>query len=171
MRLLHIAPEARLAAILRTKENIDYITGDISSRKKVMVEMDVTDIQFPNHSFDAIICCHVLEHVADDCKAMSELYRVLKPGGWAILQVPLSRTLRNTYEDFTITTTAGREEAFGQGDHVRIYAEENYRDRLTRAGFKVNVFKWVTKAENFGGRRNIFALNKKEHIYCVTKHR
>jgi len=167
LRLLHVAPEARVNDKLRQTAALDYLTADISSQH-VMVEMDITQIQFPDDSFDAIICNHVLEHVVDDQKAMSELYRILKPGGWAILQVPLSATLKRTYEDFSITSTEGREDAFGQGDHVRIYAED-YKDRLARAGFKVNVFKWFTEPENFGGRRNAFGLNKEEGIFSVTK--
>jgi hypothetical protein len=76
--------------------------------------------------------------------------------------------LENTYEDFSITTIRGREEAFGQGDHVRIYAED-YQDRLAKAGFKVSVFKWVTEPENFGGRRNVFGLNERESVYFARK--
>ena len=168
-RLLHVAPEERVENILRTRATLDYITADTAS-KNVMVKMDITDILFPDDSFDAIICNHVLEHIIDDGKAMSELYRTLKPGGWAIMQVPLSLTLKNTYEDFSITTIRSREEAFGQGDHVRIYTEEDYQNRLTQAGFKVNVFKWVTEAETFGGRRNVFGLNEEERVYFVSKH-
>ena len=162
-KLLHVAPEVCLQDILRSKANIDYLTADIS-QKNVMIEMDITDIQFPDESFDAIICNHVLEHIIDDGKAMSELYRTLKPGGWAILQVPLSLTLKNTYEDASITTEAAREQAFGQNDHVRIYAAD-YKDRLTHAGFTVEVFKWVDEAENFGGRRNLFGLNEDESVF------
>jgi SAM-dependent methyltransferase len=167
-KLLHVAPEAKVADILRAKANIDYLSADISS-KHVMVEMDITNIRLPDDFFDVIICNHVLEHIIDDSKAMSELYRTLKPGGWAILQVPISLTLKNTYEDFSITTIRAREKAFGQGDHVRIYAED-YQDRLAQVGFKVNVFKWVNEAENFGGRRNLFGLNEDECIYFVSKH-
>jgi len=167
-RLLHVAPEARMADILKAKTNIDYLTADICS-KDVMLEMDITDISFPDNSFDAIICNHVLEHIIDDGKAISELYRILKPGGWAILQVPISLTLKKTYEDFSITTTENREEAFGQGDHVRIYAED-YQDRLMQYGFKVNVFKWFTEAEHFGGQQNLFGLNEEECVYFVSKH-
>jgi len=166
-KLLHVAPEPRVANILRTKVKVDYLTADISS-KNVMVKMDITDICFPDHSFDAIICNHVLEHIIDDGKAISEFYRTLKPGGWAILQVPLSLTLKNTYEDFSIATIRGREEAFGQEDHVRIYAAD-YNDRLAHAGFKVTVFRWVTETATFGGRQNIFGLNEKECVYLVSK--
>ncbi len=166
-KLLHVAPEAKLAIELQSKDTIDYLSADISS-KYVMVKMDITAIQYPDNSFDVIICNHVLEHIIDDGKAMSELYRTLKPGGWAILQVPISFKLKNTYEDFSITTENGREAAFGQGDHVRIYGED-YQDRLTQAGFIVNVFKWITKTENFGGRRNTFGLNEEERVYVVSK--
>lgn len=168
-KLLHVAPEARLADILRAKVNIDYLTADISS-KNVMVEMDISNIRFPDDSFDVIICNHVLEHIIDDGKAMSELFRTLKPGGWAILQVPISLTLKNTYEDFSITTITGREKAFGQGDHVRIYAKD-YQHRLAQSGFRVYVFNWVAEAENFGGQRNVFGLNEEECVYFVSKHR
>lgn len=167
-KVLHVAPEANVTKMLRVNATVDYLTADMSS-KSVLVQMDITDIQFADDAFDAIICNHVLEHVVDDRKAMSELYRTLKPGGWAILQVPVSLTLSETYEDLSITTTAGREEAFGQGDHVRIYAKD-YQDRLEQAGFKVNVFKWITDAENFGGRQNIFGLDEEECVYFVSKH-
>jgi ubiquinone/menaquinone biosynthesis C-methylase UbiE len=122
--------EAAVENILRAKVNVDYLTADVAA-KKVMVAMDITNIRFPDNSFDVIICNHVLEHVIDDGKAMSELYRILNPGGWAILQVPISLTLKNTHEDFSITTITGREQAFGQEDHVRIYAED-YQARLAQ---------------------------------------
>ncbi len=167
-KVLHVAPEPKVADTLRNQASVDYLTADLYS-KNVMVRMDITNIQFPDSSFDTIICNHVLEHIIDDWKAMSELYRILKTGGWAILQVPLSLSLEKTYEDFSITTTTGREEAFGQGDHVRIYAKD-YKDRLEHAGFKVDVFKWVTEAENFGGRKNRFGLNEEECLFLASKH-
>ncbi len=167
-KILHIAPEACVEDKLRNQAAVDYLTADLHS-KNVMVRMDVTNIQFPDNSFDAIICNHVLEHIIDDRKAMSELYRTLKPGGWAILQVPFSLSLENTYEDFSITTATGREEAFGQWNHVRIYAKD-YRDRLEQSGFKVNVFKWITEAENFGGHKNRFGLDEEECVFMTSKH-
>jgi ubiquinone/menaquinone biosynthesis C-methylase UbiE len=133
-----------------------------------MVRMDITDIQYPDNYFDAIICNHVLEHVIDDYKAMTELHRVLKPGGWAVLQVPISLSLGKTYENPSVTTAREREEAFGQDDHVRIYAKD-YVSRLERAGFTVNVFDWNGQAEKFGGRSNKYGLNEEEEIYSVVK--
>jgi len=166
-RLLHVAPETRVADILFAQTNVDYLTADLHSRE-AMLRMDITDIRFPDSSFDAIICNHVLEHIIDDRKAMSELFRTLKPGGWAILQVPMSPSLEHTYEDASKTTAQAREEAFGQWDHVRIYAQD-YEQRLAQAGFTVDIFRWTTRPDNFGGRKNVFGLNEQECVYFVRK--
>jgi SAM-dependent methyltransferase len=165
--LLHIAPEERVRSVLVSKTNLDYLTADLY-KQNVSLRMDVTDIHFPDGSFDAIICNHVLEHVIDDRKAVLELFRVLRPGGWAILQVPVSLSLNSTYEDSSITTPAAREQAFGQRDHVRIYAED-YAARLAQAGFQVNAFKWTAEAEHFGGARNTFGLIEEESVYLASK--
>ena len=167
LKLLHVSPEPRMRDVLQNRKDIDYLTADINP-KGVMIQMDITHIQFPENFFDFIICNHVLEHVIDDGKAMRELYRVLKPGGEAILQVPISLALDNTFEDFSITTVAGRQEAFGQGDHVRIYARD-YKVRLEQAGFIVDVFQWASEGVSFYSRINKFALNEKEAIYFVRK--
>jgi SAM-dependent methyltransferase len=166
-KLLHVAPEVRVRKILAAQPGLDYVTADLLA-PDVDMKMDLTDIRIPDHSFDAVICNHVLEHIIDDRKAMAELYRVLKPGGWAILQVPISLTLEETYEDFSITAPRDREQAFGQDDHVRIYAED-YSDRLVEAGFTIDIFDWRTEAANFGGRKNIFSLNEDECVYLAKK--
>ena len=98
VKLLHVAPESNVKTVLLKKENISYLTADLNS-KSVMMTMDITSISYYENSFDIIICNHVLEHIIDDRKAMAELYRILKPGGWAILQVPISTSIENTYED------------------------------------------------------------------------
>jgi predicted SAM-dependent methyltransferase len=164
--VLHVAPERPLQRLVSTVANIDYYSADIASQD-VMVRVDITKIPFPDASFDVIICNHVLEHIIDDPKAMRELRRVLKTGGWAILQVPVSLKLQATYEDASITTISGRETAFGQGDHVRIYAMDDYVDRLTRAGFAVEVFNWVEQSDEFGGVENRFGLNAQESVYIA----
>ena len=166
-RVLHVAPERQLSAILKNQRTIEYLTADLHSTQ-VMVKMDIAAIQFPDGHFDGIICNHVLEHVVDDRRAMAELYRVLRPNGWAILQVPISVVLDRTYEDFSITTPAAREAAFGQHDHVRVYARD-YRDRLENVGFKVTVFHWTTSVHDFGGPENRFGLNEREAVYLATK--
>ena len=167
-RLLHFAPEPQLRAEIARHRNVEYTTADLN-RDDVSARVDITDIRFPDASFDAIICNHVLEHIPDDLKAMKELRRVLKPGGWGILQVPISYLLKETYEDPSIVTTEAREQAFGQYDHVRIYARD-YADRLSSAGFRVEQFDWTTQGEAFGGpsNSNRFALIPEERVFAVS---
>jgi SAM-dependent methyltransferase len=135
LRMLHVAPEEVFEKLLRRKLGEGYLTADLHN-PNAMVKMDITDIQYPNESFDVIYCSHVLEHVPDDRKAMSEFFRVLKPDGWAMLLVPIVGEA--TFEDLTITDPAERAKLFGQEDHVRIYGRD-YKDRLIEAGFKVDV--------------------------------
>lgn len=130
---LHVAPEACLRPYFRQLVGQGYLTADMFA-DNVDVKMDISEIQFPDQYFDAIYCSHVLEHVPDDRRAMREFARVLKPGGWAILLVPISR--EKTYEDLSIRTPEARRIAFGQADHVRIYGND-YMDRLVESGFKV----------------------------------
>jgi SAM-dependent methyltransferase len=131
---LHIAPEGCLKE--KFKKLFDnYLTADISGH--AMVQMDITDIKYPDNSFDIIMCNHVLEHIPDDIKAMSELYHVLKKGGMAILLVPMNLYSDQTYEDWSVVTPEGRVKAFGQHDHVRIYGKD-YLERLQSVGFGVS---------------------------------
>lgn len=132
-RLLHLAPERSLRdafARARTVENIGVDLNPIG----VDVASDLTALAFRDRAFDAILCSHVLEHVVDDAAAMAELHRVLRTGGFALVQVPLRQG--TTYEDFSITTPEGRLAAFEQSDHVRIYGLDIV-SRLERAGFRV----------------------------------
>ena len=165
-KLLHIAPEPALCATIEKHSNIDYLTADISS-DKVMVKMDITEIDYPDDSFDAIICNHVLEHIIEDRKAMNELYRVLKPGGWGIVQVPMSLSLQQTFEDATVTDPSARELVFGQSDHVRIYAMD-YLQRLDDCGFQTSQFKWWTDPE-FVNQDNSYGLLENESVFQISK--
>ncbi len=122
-KLLHIAPSGSLKALIRTLPGIEYKDGikyheGFYYSKDISI-IDIRKIDLPDNSFDIIFCNHVLEHIEEDIQAMKELFRVLKPGGWAILQVPVSRVLTETYEDFSITDPQEREKYFGQFDHVR----------------------------------------------------
>jgi SAM-dependent methyltransferase len=132
--MLHIAAERCLRSRFRTRLDSGYLTADLE--KPAMVRMDITDIQYPDESFDAICCSHVLEHVPDDRRAMREICRVLKSSGWAILLVPI--TADRTFEDPSVTDPEERLRLFGQADHVRRYGPD-YTDRLREAGFGVEV--------------------------------
>jgi SAM-dependent methyltransferase len=132
-RMLHLAPEPMLEPLLRGDARLDYVSADIEPGV-AQEQMDVTDIRHPDASFDVIYASHVLEHVPDDALAMGELHRVLRPGGWAILQVPI--LYERTDEDPTITDPQERLRRFAQIDHVRVYGLD-YADRLRAAGFDV----------------------------------
>jgi SAM-dependent methyltransferase len=132
-RVLHVAPELCLEPRLRKRLRDSYVTADLAS-PRAAVAMDITDIRYPDESFDVIFCSHVLEHVPDDRRAMAEFFRVLKGDGWAILLVPI--TAAATVEDPTVVDPAERLRLFGQEDHVRRYGPD-YLDRLRTAGFEV----------------------------------
>jgi SAM-dependent methyltransferase len=135
LKVLHFAPEYCLQRILRLMPNLDYVSADLDS-PLATIKMDITNILFKDNSFDVILCSHVLEHIIDDYKAMRELFRVLKPGGWGILQTPIDSKRDKTFEDSRIVSPEERERFFGQSDHVRIYGRD-YVDRLKEAGFEV----------------------------------
>ena len=145
-RVLHVAPEPCFDQRLKDCLGDGYLTADLMS-PRAMVKMDVTKIQFPDHCFDVVYCSHVLEHIPDDRRAMREFQRVLKPGGWAILLVPI--TSEHTFEDPTVVEPAQRLRLFGQEDHVRTYGPD-YSQRLSAAGFDVaetNVGDLVSEAD------------------------
>lgn len=162
-KMLHVAPEPQLSRHFSSKEYIDYLSADLMD-PRAMVKMDITDIQFPDNTFDVIYCSHVLEHVPDDRNAMREFYRVLKPGGWAILQVPI--TAETTFEDPTVTSPEERERLFGQHDHVRRYGPD-YKDRLADAGFSVKVDGFVRALDEKEIAR--MGLMQSEDVYFCAK--
>ncbi|PID68457.1 MAG: SAM-dependent methyltransferase [Flavobacteriia bacterium] len=135
LKVLHIAPEQAFYRRFKRQKNLDYTTSDLSS-PLADVKADITNLPFESNSFDVIFCNHVLEHIPDDAKAMQELYRVMKNGGWGIFQVPQDLSRAKTYEDFSITDPKERAKHFGQYDHVRVYGRD-YFERLSAAGFEV----------------------------------
>ncbi|GLU42487.1 SAM-dependent methyltransferase [Muricauda sp. NBRC 101325] len=135
LKLLHFAPEQAFYKRFKKLDNIDYTTTDLNS-PLADVKADICNLPFADNSFDVILCNHVLEHIPDDTKAMQELYRVLKPGGWGIFQIPQDLKRDTTYEDDSITDKKERAKIFGQYDHVRIYGRD-YFDKLRSIGFTV----------------------------------
>ncbi len=161
LRVLHIAPEEHLARALKDIGFLEYVGGDLFTEGYAYPDwvrnIDVLSIPFPAEYFDLVICNHVLEHIPDDRAAMKELFRVLRKDGSAVLQVPISATMRETYEDPSITSSARREEVFGQFDHVRLYGQD-YAQRLQDCGFMVSVHDTSLRFPSYG-------LNPTEKLY------
>ncbi|SNZ00759.1 class I SAM-dependent methyltransferase [Flagellimonas pacifica] len=143
LSLLHFAPEQAFHKRFKKLENIKYTTTDLNS-PLADVKADICNLPFADYSFDVILCNHVLEHIPDDTKAMQELYRVLKPGGWGIFQIPQDLNREKTFEDNSITDKKERARIFGQYDHVRIYGRD-YFDKLSSIGFKVEEVDYCQK--------------------------
>ncbi len=134
-KVLHFAPEQAFYKRFRRQKNLDYTTTDLES-PLADVKADICNLPFETDSFDVILCNHVLEHIPDDTRAMQELYRVLKPGGMGIFQIPQELDREHTFEDDTITDPRERAAIFGQYDHVRVYGRD-YFDKLRSIGFTV----------------------------------
>jgi predicted SAM-dependent methyltransferase len=135
-KVLHFAPEQAFYKRFREMKHLDYTTTDLNS-PLADVKADICDLPFKDNDYDIIFCNHVLEHIPDNAKAMSELYRVLKPGGMAILQIPQELDREVTFEDNTITDPTERAKIFGQYDHVRVYGRD-YFNTLRKFGFIVD---------------------------------
>lgn len=165
LKVLHIAPEQEFLRKFKKMKNLEYTSADLFS-PIVDVKADIVDLPFEDNSFDVIICNHVLEHIVDDRKAMSELYRVMKSGGWGIVQVPMKNSLEKTYEDVTITDPKERQKHFGQYDHVRWYGMD-YFDRLKSVGFDADINFYSQKFSEADIKR--FGLNKNEILPVVRK--
>lgn len=134
-KILHFAPEQCFLKRFKKLDNIEYTTTDLLS-PIADVKADICNLPFEDNSYDIILCNHVLEHIPDDTKAMQELYRVLKPGGYGIFQIPQDLNRGITFEDNSITDKKERAKIFGQYDHVRVYGRD-YFDKLRSIGFKV----------------------------------
>ncbi len=164
-KLLHIAPESCFIKKFEALPNITYTTADLES-PLAKVKMDIHAMPFADNSFDIVFCNHVMEHVEDDLQAMREIYRVLSLGGWAIIQSPINESLATTYEDASITSPQGREKAFGQDDHLRMYGRD-YPERLRAAGFEVVEDRFVMEMSPEKVAR--YALPANEIIYLCKK--
>jgi SAM-dependent methyltransferase len=134
-KVLHFAPEQCFLNRFKKLKNLDYTTTDLKS-PIADVKADICHLPFEDNSYDIILCNHVLEHIPDDTKAMQELYRVLKPGGYGVFQIPQDLSRANTFEDASITDKKERAKIFGQYDHVRVYGRD-YFDKLRGIGFEV----------------------------------
>lgn len=162
--LLHIAPEKVLISKFTNLFQDNYLTADLNN-KNAKIKMDITNIEYPDESFDFIYCSHVLEHIVDDRKAMRELFRVMKKNGWAILLVPIMKK-GPTEEDFSIITPEERMKYYGHPEHVRNYGDD-YVNRLEESGWSVKAI----SPEDFLSKEQIIqmSVSKTGAIYLCTK--
>lgn len=155
-KVLHFAPEQAFYKRFRKMTNLDYVTTDLNS-PLADVKADICNLPFKDNEFDVILCNHVLEHIPDDTKAMQELYRILKAGGFGVFQIPQDLNRATTFEDDSITDKKERAKIFGQYDHVRIYGRD-YFEKLRSVGFKVEEVDYTA------------TLSKEEITkYCLAK--
>ena len=170
-QVLHVAPEQSLFRVFSKLPNLTYTAGTKYQEgfyySDELPVIDLRALSYNDNTFDFVIANHVLEHIKEEGKVLDEIFRVLKPGGIAILQVPIANKLQTTFEDPTILTKSDREKYYGQFDHVRLYGTD-YPDRLSAVGFvvtktKPGVKSWpMTDAERY-------ALNGNEYLYVATK--
>ena len=164
--IVDFAPSKPLSEFIRKLPLVDYRTADIEM-KDVDDFIDIMDMKiYPDNNFDIFICSHVLEHVKEDRKALRELYRILKPGGWGIILAPLLLSVREIDEDISDIGEAERWRRFGQFDHVRRYSKQGFLSRVSDAGFNVNQL----GIGHFGKETfRMAAITDKSVLYVVTK--
>lgn len=152
--VLHFAPERYVLPLLSKQSRVtaaDLQPELYRNRLRQIQYQNLMQLTFSDQSFDLVVANHILEHIPDDRKAMQEIFRVLKPGGHAILQVPYSDSLTSTIEEPGIHDRARQSALFGQYDHVRIYAWHDYLHRLQQTGFSTRVMEGndLKKYESF----------------------
>lgn len=164
-RVIHFAPEAVLSARLKSLNSFDYKTADLMM-DHVDFKVDLLNMPLEDASFDFFICSHVLEHVESDDQAIKELYRITKKGGCGILMAPIIVGLEKTVEDSSIKDEAGRWKHFGQNDHVRLYAHDDYVNKIRNHGFRVEEL----GIEYFGEETfSSLGLKSTSILYVVSK--
>lgn len=167
LNVLHIAPEQCFYKRFKEQKNLNYLTGDLVSPLADM-HFDLHSIPLEDNRFDVVFCNHVLEHVDDALQCMKELYRVMKPGGWGIFQVPQDLSRETTYEDASITSPEEREKHFWQKDHVRLFGKD-YPEWLRKAEFEIDEFRQESNYSKELIQR--YRLHPEEILYIARKNK
>lgn len=160
--ILHFSPSRSLYRNLKKIKNIHYVSSDFEDEFLADYNLDITNIEQPDNTFQTIICYHILEHIIEDTKAMRELYRVLKPNGFIYIQTPFKDG--TIYEDSSITSPKDRLKHFGQEDHVRIYSVQGLKQRLENVGFKTTINTFQTQKEDV-----YYGLKSPETVLVASK--
>jgi SAM-dependent methyltransferase len=140
IELLHFAPERAIESNLKKLKNLNYITADINPAF-ADYEIDIQDIPFHDNKFHIIICSHVLGHIPNEAKAIDEIYRVLKPGGFALILTLIDFNRANTYESTEIDSNEKRLEQYGEPDLLRLHGND-FAIRLNRENIDVEIIEY-----------------------------
>lgn len=151
--ILHFSPSRSLYRKFKANGSVDYASSDFAGEFLADKQLDITQISEADNSYDLIICYHILEHIVEDQAAMSELLRILKPGGCCFIQTPIKDG--DIYEDNSITDSDQRKIHFGQADHVRIYSLNGLMQRLRKVGFDASASEYLAEADNRFGVRQV----------------
>lgn len=165
LSVLHMAPEQCFLDRFKAQKNLNYLTADLVS-PIADLHFDLHQIPLEDNRFDVVFCNHVMEHVQGPIQCMSELFRVMKPGGWAIMQVPQDFSRDTTYEDPSIVSEADREKHYWQKDHVRLFGKD-YPTYLEKVGFETHIFDFTAHYSTAEIER--FRLMKSEVLYIFKK--
>lgn len=165
-RILHFAPERRFSEYIASLTPASHVKADLYPSALDVKKVDMLSMEFPDHSFDLVIANHVLEHVVEDTKALSEIRRVLRPGGLAILQTPFSAMLSTTFEDSGIQSRSAREFVYGQDDHVRLFGADIF-SRFSQAGFIARVTSHDSALAEFNA--DVYGVNRREPFFLFER--
>lgn len=162
---LDLAPSPELARRIRRHPRVRYVSADLAM-PGVDLRASLTDLPLRTSSVDAFVCSHVLEHVPREARALAELHRVLRPGGWGIVMVPVLLTLDRTVEAPETASEAERWRLVGQGDHARLHSRGDLLRALREAAFQVR----AVGAEAFGADRLArCGISPRSVLYVVEK--
>ncbi|MCW3066869.1 MAG: SAM-dependent methyltransferase [Solirubrobacterales bacterium] len=161
LRVLHMAPEHGLEARLRALPGVRYLSADLA-HPRAMEHFDLEEIPHEDAGFDLVVCSHVLEHVADDDRAIGELRRVTAPGGDLLVMVPFDPTREATLEDPAVVAAEERRAAYWAEDHVRLYGRD-LTERLAAPGFAVEMDRFAVDCDE--ATRARYGLRRDEVLF------
>lgn len=165
-RVLHLAPERYIQRFIAESMPREYVCGDLYPTHANIQQIDLQAIPYSSEYFDILLANHVLEHVQDDIKALQEIFRILSPGGYAILQTPYANDLSQTFEDKTIQTGAARLHAYGQEDHLRLYGRDIF-NRFQACGLHAAVTTHHDSMSDIDA--SVFGVNVEEPFFLFRK--
>lgn len=167
IQLLHFAPEYCLKRIFSALKNIDYVDADINPNLATH-EVDITKVPFKDNSFDLIICSHVLGHVPDEHKGLTELFRVLKPGGVAIIMTLIDKNRAHTFEDPQLNTASERLINYGEPDLCRLHGMD-FKNRIEKANFYVEIVDYSKELNKSEREKYSLGNGDRELIFLSRK--